>query len=249
MGREHREHLRESCQGPLRSFTSTKWSRNKPARTVLLGALFFLLATSCGADTEVASPDISEPSDLRSRLAKGVVFDVTENIEDFAEAEAAALRSEQAQAIDFEIVAGDFEVSANNSSQGVSELTLSAIHVELGEVFVPPEFFPPNGIELTDIALALKEPMTASAFWSADKRSVGAEFSASLVLHWSVLRDGRPVPLADIVVPAVPLTMTLHTDGGLDRISLSATHPGSFWRWAETFEFRDLAVALTGSAG
>ena len=220
-----------------------------PVKQQRIATLMVLLISACMANTAIELEDIPQ-TNLRDRLRAGMSFELAPTENDSAEIRASLLRSnEESEAIDIEIIEGILELSADrDDSSQVDTLTIG-----LGDVFVPASVFPPTGIELTEISLELekKTGQSIALSWSQNDERVDGSFTADLIVHWSVGRDGRVIGLADMVIENVPIHLTIDDlDGGArssqSRVTLSIHKDGAFWRWADTFEFRDLGLDIGG---
>lgn len=182
--------------------------------------------------------DSQEPpaSDLAAELGSQPSYEFEIDASQIT-ASAAALRIDEVREVDFEVLSGDVVVASEGEL-----LSLVDLHVELGDVVVSPDVLPPRGLELTDISVDLLSVASGSAEWSGDNQ-VSATVTASFVLHWAAVRDDRAVPLADITIDGVPMAITVKRDGSTS-VSMTAAKGGPFWTWAETFELRDLDLAL-----
>ncbi len=206
--------------------------------------IFICLTASLAAVTAVATAGCAESdptpvndSQLFDDLRLEPSFEIGHSTGTII-ADAAALRRDLETSIDFAVEGGEISIAA--SSGGL--LSLVDFSIALGDVTVPADILPPRGLELTDISVRLGQLVTVEADWDVDGEGVTADVTVDLVLSWATRRDGRTVPLGDINVTDVPLTVTAERDGHSAAVSISAHRDGAFWTWARTFELRNLSV-------
>jgi len=133
--------------------------------------------------------------------------------------------------------------------RGLDELIhLEKANVVLSDVLVEPDDFPPSGLHLTEVELALDRPVSGAPEWADDDDTAVLRGEIDLVLHWSViLDDGRVHPLASQRLRDLPIQLELFRVGqGAVGLHLSATRDGLVWSWGSFVELYDLVVDISG---
>lgn len=127
-------------------------------------------------------------------------------------------------------------------------LIVQDLQADLPELAMDSEGFPPNGLVLTGMSLALAEPELADPAWTADGEQGAALAHADLVLEWAVmLSSGDVHPLAPQRIRDVAVEVAFSRAGASGiQLRLAAVHDGVAWRWSDYVELSDLVVDLTG---
>lgn len=202
-------------------------------------ALLAVFPTALGCAAGAFDSDPASDLEETLRAPRTFSLDLPDSV---IHAVAVALREGTETAVDFEIVTGEIELMADGGALGITD-----IDVDLADVTIPETVLPPNGLVLTDMSVDLEAVSSAEAEWTTDGRRVDATIEVDLTVQWAMLRDGESHPLADVHVSGLPISVAVTRDGDLLDLSLAADRSGAFWSWAQTFELRDLELALAGA--
>jgi hypothetical protein len=127
------------------------------------------------------------------------------------------------------------------------DLRLDQLQFELEDIVIDAEDLPPAGLHLTDLRVTVDSDV-AETSWAADGSTAVAALSASVTLEWSLVSEGRVLPLAPQQITAVDLQIAVApAAGGGVSVTLHGGHSGTVLRPAGTFELSDLTVEITTS--
>jgi hypothetical protein len=112
-------------------------------------------------------------------------------------------------------------------------LVVTQLELDLGQIHLTATQVPPNGLDLMDVKLTLRQAAGAQADWAADGDTASATGMSDLLLDWSLEGTGGViVPLSTLRITNVPLDITVAEDrAGRLSLSLHAAHDGLFWDW------------------
>lgn len=184
-----------------------------------------------------------EAATLLEQLGAGATIEIAPSTADggsFAVTRATALRAGASAEVALPILGGLADLRATRDGL----LVLESLEVELADALIPPELFPPSGLQLTDLRLVLEGPAVFTAEESPGRlTAIGV---LDLRAEWAIgLGDGRSSALQPLRLEALPVSLDIVRDAhGALSLRMVAFRDGSFWRWAETFELTDLAVDL-----
>ena len=124
------------------------------------------------------------------------------------------------------------------------DLRLEKLAFELDDIVIDADDLPPAGLHLTDLRVTVDADV-AETSWSADGTAALASLSATVTLEWSLVSEGRVLPLAPQTITAVDLTIEVGaaSDGGVS-VTMRGGHAGTVLRPAGTFELSDLTVEI-----
>jgi hypothetical protein len=137
-------------------------------------------------------------------------------------------------------------VLARVNEQGM--LHLEALAVDLPDLDIAPESFPPRGLHLRGLHLALVSDVVAQTAWTDDGDAVTVVGAFDLSFDWGILLgDGAVHPLATQRLRELPFQIDIMRvgAGGL-AVHVAAIQEGQVWRWGEFVELSNLIVDLTG---
>jgi hypothetical protein len=208
---------------------------------------FVLLLSACS--TEVVDPaddpdaGAGAPATTRERLAEPATL--TLSTESRVKVHAALTWPERREEDVVLEVAGTFESYALPDGS----IALDALAVEVGDVIIPAETLPPNGIHLTDVRLILDGPAWAEGAWTFDDERGVVELELDLTLEWSIVTsDGEAHPLAPQHLEGVRTALMIESDAqGRLVARLDAEREGTFFAWSGLMELSDLEVTLRAS--
>jgi hypothetical protein len=124
------------------------------------------------------------------------------------------------------------------------DLRLEKLEFELDDILIDAEDLPPAGLHLTDLRVTVDTDI-AETSWSADGTAAVAALSAAVTLEWSLVSEGRVLPLAPQKITAVDLQIEVGpASGGGVSVTMRGGHDGAILRPAGTFELSDLTVEL-----
>jgi hypothetical protein len=125
------------------------------------------------------------------------------------------------------------------------DLRLEQLRFELDDIVIDAEDLPPNGLHLTDLRVTVDSDV-AETSWAADGSTAVASLSASVTLEWSLVSEGRVLPLAPQQITSVDLQLAVApaADGGVS-VTMRGGHAGTVLRPAGTFELSDLTVEIS----
>jgi hypothetical protein len=125
-------------------------------------------------------------------------------------------------------------------------VAIEELVVDLHDVQLTPEQFPPNGLWLTGMQLRLADPITASSAWTEDDQAVVVSAALDLELDWGlVLSDGERHELATQTLRELAFQLDVGRigPGGLE-LGLGAFAEGTVWHWASFVEVSNLSIDL-----
>jgi hypothetical protein len=124
------------------------------------------------------------------------------------------------------------------------DLRLDELQLRLDDIVVDAEDLPPAGLHLTDLRVTVDTDI-ADTSWSADGSSAIAALTAAVTLEWSLVSEGRVLPLAPQEITAVDLVFEVGPSpaGGVS-VTVRGGHPGTVLRPAGAFEISDLTLEL-----
>jgi hypothetical protein len=127
------------------------------------------------------------------------------------------------------------------------DLRLEKLEIDLDDIVIDAEDLPPAGLHLTDLRVTVAADV-ADTSWSADGSAAVASLAASVTLEWSLVSEGRVLPLAPQQITAVDLQFEVGpaADGGV-VLTVRGGHAGTVLRPAGAFELSDLTVELNSS--
>lgn len=127
------------------------------------------------------------------------------------------------------------------------DLRLEKLQFELDDIVIDAEDLPPAGLHLTDLRVTVDSDI-AETSWAADGSAAVASLTASVTLEWSLVSEGRVLPLAPQQITAVDLQIEAGpaADGGVS-VTLRGGHSGTVLRPAGTFELSDLTVEINAA--
>ncbi len=226
------------------------WSLKMLKKQQPITILMVLLISGCMGDTTMELVDIP-PVGFREKLRAGMLFDFDPMENNSAEIQASLLRSKVSELIELPLKEGTVELSAGRKDSSQVDVLTIALTIVLEDVFVPASVFPPSGIDLTEISLEIqkKTEQAIELSWSQKGDLGNGSFTTDLVLHWSVARDDRVIGLSDVIIRNASIHITidaLNRSHGSTDVALSIQKLDAFWRWADTFEFRDLGLEMSG---
>ena len=138
------------------------------------------------------------------------------------------------------IPAGTLSLRADASGA----LVLEKLEVEMDDIEIDAVDLPPAGLHLTDLRATLVADDVAEASWSADGTAAVAAVTATLTFEWSLVSDGRVIPLAPQRIVGIDLVVEVGpaADGGVS-VTLRGSRDGSFLR-PLAFDLSDLSIEL-----
>jgi hypothetical protein len=147
-------------------------------------------------------------------------------------------------AVPLQLVDGWFDAHALASGAGP---VIAVMHFDatLEDVKFTKGQLPPNGLTLTGVRFALKEPQLLHVKWLGDGNVGVATGSLAVEVHSALLLStGSQSPLA-VAQLEVPVELTVgQTANGLIGLWLDVTPQGSLWNWAGLIELGDLSLAV-----
>jgi len=183
---------------------------------------------------------------VRERMKGRLSFDVAPAMPDgsgsFIAADVAGDLADEPQNVALPVVGG--RVVARTDAVGAIEL--EELVIDLADVVLTDEQFPPKGLWLSGMHLHLGDPVYASSAWTADGEAAAVVAELDLMLDWGiVLSDGQVHPLATQTIRDVPFQLDIGRQGptGL-KISLGAHAEGVVWKWSSFVEVSNLGIDL-----
>ncbi len=127
------------------------------------------------------------------------------------------------------------------------DLRVEQLQFELDDIVIDAEDLPPAGLHLTDLRITVDTDI-AETSWSADGSSAVAGLTAQVTLEWSLVSEGRVLPLAPQRITDIDLTFEVGaaTDGGV-AVTVRGGHNGAILRPAGTFELSYLSLEINTS--
>ena len=128
------------------------------------------------------------------------------------------------------------------------DLRLDKLDFALSDVVIDPDDLPPNGLHLTDLHVTVDSDV-AEASWAADGSAAMASLSATVTLSWSLVSEGRVLPLAPQKITDVDLAIEIGqaSDGGVS-VTMRGGHSGTILKPAGTFELSDLTLEIAAQS-
>lgn len=216
------------------------------SKITLAVALFACgLAAACGGEEPAAlipvepaphvePPVIPAPPSARQRLERGLLLALSPASEVRVRVRRAEEITEAAPAVE------DGRMSVRLGAAGLSS---SGLSVELADVDISPQSFPPSGLHLVDIraGLALEAMRTT---WTGTA-SADFEATAQLEVDWSMRTESGSLAIRPLQVGRLPVSGALWlTAADQVRLELSAAAPGMLFDVAGLAEVSDLSLAL-----
>jgi hypothetical protein len=125
---------------------------------------------------------------------------------------------------------------------------IEELRVDLADVVLDEQAFPPRGLWLSGLAARLAAPITTDTAWADDGQAAVLHARFDLLFDWGVvLSDGEVHPLATQVLRDLELQVEVSRQGpaGL-RLGLAAHAEGEVWSWGQFVEVSNLSVDLVG---
>jgi len=180
----------------------------------------------------------SAPANLHEKLAAGAAFDVSAHGSTVSLTARLVAEGDPLPPRALPVLGGSVALHTDAGGQ----LVVDTLEVAFDDVVLTGEEFPPDGLHLTGMSVALDAPAACEPFWSEAGDSVVASPRASVVLAWAIVApDGTLVPLAPQSFTDVPLDLAVETtwDGTLS-LALTGGAAGTFWSWGGIAELSDL---------
>lgn len=201
------------------------------------------LASACATGDDLAGPENNQDrhSDLAGMLEHSVALGVAPSTEgSFAHLIAESLKDDTVAEVDVAIQAGTLELFLN--SEG--DLVLDRLSIDAADIAVGPGVLPPDGMNLTGIAVTLDRPTTVAITTVGDDMLL-ANAGFAVELRWAVELEHGTVDLAPIRIDELPFELTVQREASGDLSArLTAAFQGEFWSWADIFALRDLQIDL-----
>jgi hypothetical protein len=124
---------------------------------------------------------------------------------------------------------------------------LYRLELPIGEVDIPADKLPPNGLQLKDLVASAEAPTNLEVMHTqADAFEVHAK--SPLMLKWSaVLADGSLWPLGPAHTPPLELDIDVATSGGTTVADVHASCPGDCWTMDGVADLRDGSLCVESS--
>ena len=198
-----------------------------------------VLCSACSADRAVSDP----PTSVRERLERG-------------ETSLAILPAESAGAVAAaRRVAGQWNVGLADlairdgavglSAEPSGAITLERLAIALDPIAIPDSLLGYD-VQLTDVELALADPVRFATAWDGDDDGHG-DAAVALELSWSLTNHGSTSPLGAPELPPVPIALDVTGNGSLIRAELRVLAPGELWSWADLVRLEDLSLILSAT--
>ncbi len=129
-------------------------------------------------------------------------------------------------------------------------LVVESFSVDLSDVAMGPDAFPPRGLVLTGMQLSLADEVRARPEWGDPNDAVAVVASFDLLFDWAVvLSDGSVHPLATQRVSGIEFDLEVHRRGVAQLEARVGAHvEGHVWHWAQFVEVSNLVVAITAQS-
>lgn len=123
---------------------------------------------------------------------------------------------------------------------------LEQLEVELADVVLSEQEFPPHGLWLSGLRLSADRSVAGDVAWSEDEQAGALAVELDLLLDWGVvLSDGELHPLATQTVRGVRFEVDIGRSGPVGvSMALGAFAEGVVWRWSSLVEVSDLGMEL-----
>jgi hypothetical protein len=204
--------------------------------------LFVLLAACGGEPPEIYTANVSEPPaaaieeppTTRDRLASGLVLGLDR---DASAISIAVTRDNVVYDARPLALDGAVAVRVRGESLGITSLT-----VEIDDVMLPHEEFPPHGIHLTAIAGAIHlSPLKPS--WIDENHAI-FEARANVRVEWKLVREDGELEIRPLEVEDIELSGDLRISEESVSLKMRALAPGVLFEVANVIEMSDLSLTL-----
>lgn len=216
------------------------WKNLVACVSVAALVVFGLALGACG---EPQSPGPDPTPSTRELLAGSVSFSLDQPGSSLAITARVLHGSDVVKRIALPVPAGTLSLRAGADG----DLRLEQLRFELDDIVIDAEDLPPAGLHLTDLRVTV-DTDTADTSWSADGSAAVAGLTASVTLEWSLVSEGRVLPLAPQQITDIDLTFEVGaaSDGGI-AVTVRGGHHGTVLRPAGTFELSDLSLEINAS--
>lgn len=202
------------------------------------------VAACTGAPADYAGSDALGPS-VRQRMEGRQQFAVAATAPDggsFVSAQIGGALAGDPRLVALPVVGG----VVTTRGDGDGRVQLEQLEIELADVVLDEQQFPPQGLWLSGLRLRAAHPTSGEVAWS-DGDQVGAlRAEVDLVFDWGVvLADGELHPLATQTVRGVIFEIDIGRTGPVGiALSMGALADGVVWRWSSLVEVSDLGMEL-----
>lgn len=211
-----------------------------------LPLVLVLFGAACGGEEEplpILTESVMEPEQMaldvpptaHERLSRGVVLglDREQSAISIAVTRSNVVYDARPRALD-----GELALRVRGGA-----ISLNAIEVELGDVMLPAEEFPPHGVHLTDIVGVLHVAPIKTT-WSDDANAV-FETHANIRVEWKLVREDGTLEIRPLEIEDVPLGGDLQiSEEGIVRVEMRLMAPGVLFEVANVIEMSDLSMTL-----
>lgn len=184
-------------------------------------------------------PEEEAPGSLAARLARGIELAVRPADSGFT---LAIARGQEApvETSPLALLSGATRLSID----GEGRVSLSGLELELDEIVIAPETFPPHGLHVVDVVAKLEMDVVDSDV-SVDHAFALFTAEARLSVTWALLdRFGQRVKLRPIEANADVGGLYFLDDEGGAELELTGAAPGSLLLVADMFSLSDAAFSI-----
>lgn len=211
----------------------------------LLASLAPLLLVAC-ADASIADGGDDEPTPVA--LADVLAEPLTASIRPAAAAHGSTAAIEATHDDDvskFELDVAGGEVMVQFAGD---QLVLRGLAVEVGDLEIPAHILPQHGAVLTDLGFELTHEIAARPVILEDEVMI-ADVLARGAIHWSIVKDGVAIDLADVQLDDLYLIISVTLEDERPVVRVSGGQSGTLWTWLDHFAFENLDLSLVAEPG
>jgi hypothetical protein len=199
-----------------------------------------LLASAC---SEGAAVDGDSPTPtVVEQLANPLAATVTPSVD--GQGSVAAI----AATVDGEVLPLDLVVIGGSIAARfvAGQLILDHMRVEIADLELPASVIPRDGARLVGLSFELAAGASGSPTF-IDDDAVLADMTTAAVIHWTMIKDGIELALADVELAQLALTVAVNLEDDVPVVRISGGQEGPVWSWLDHFGLQDLEFSLIAS--